>query len=57
MKYLAPMVTAEEVTHSFSDAIFTVVDGAWNIVAPFAGAALVMFLIVLLVRNIAGRRR
>ncbi len=57
MKFIVPAVTADEVTHSFSDGIFTVFKGAWDILAPFAGAALVLFLLVLGVRAIVAKRR
>jgi hypothetical protein len=54
---MRPFITADEVTSSVSDAVFDTIGDAWNIVAPFAGAALVIFFLVLLIRNIAGRRR
>jgi hypothetical protein len=57
MNFMIPAVTADEVTNGFSDALFDIFDGAWNIVAPFAGATLVIFLIILLLRHITGRRR
>jgi hypothetical protein len=57
MKFLVPAVTADEVTHSFSDGIFAVFSGAWAIVAPFAGAALVLFLLVLGLRAVVSKRR
>lgn len=57
MNFMIPAVTADDVTTGFSDAIFTVVSGAWAIVAPFAGGALVLFLLVLGLRAVVSKRR
>lgn len=52
--FMAPMVTAEEVNQGFSNAMFTVFTGAWNIIAPFVGAVFVLWLIALVLRRVSG---
>jgi hypothetical protein len=57
MNFMVSAVTADEVTENFSDGLNTIFEGAWNIIAPFAGAALVLFLLSLGIRAIVSKRR
>ncbi|MDR6794751.1 hypothetical protein J2X12_004242 [Pseudarthrobacter oxydans] len=49
-----PAVTAEEVNQSFSNGLFTIFKGAWDILAPYVGAVLVFWLILLVIRRVSG---
>lgn len=54
--FMAPMVTAEEVNQGFSNGLFTIFKGAWDILAPYVGAAFVLWLIVLVVQRVSGSK-
>lgn len=51
---MAPTVTAEEVNQGFSNGLFTIFSGAWDIIDPYVGAAFVLWLIMLVVRRVSG---
>lgn len=47
---------ADAINQQFSSAIGMVFQGAWDIVAPFVGAALIGGLIILAIRAIVSRK-
>ncbi|WP_307089574.1 hypothetical protein [Arthrobacter sp. B2I5] len=50
-------ITADDVNNGMINGIGHIFSGAWTILAPFAAAALVLFLGTLLVRSIVSRKR
>ena len=56
INFMVPTITGDEVNQQFSDGMATVFSGVWDIIAPFAGAAVVLFAIFIVVRNVVASK-
>jgi len=52
-----PAVTADEVNQAFTDGLGHIANGVWEIISPFAAAAVILWLLALGIKAMSGRRR
>lgn len=54
---IVPAATADEMQQKFSDGLGQVLDGVWQIAAPYVAMGVVLFIIIVAAKKFAGRQR